>query len=395
MMLKVNNDPEVYEYIRKKKTNKIVMVDSLVGNDYSYCLGLGLAENNSDLEFIVPENREFSKEIPFKVKRWAPAKNDSYGKLTKMYKYSVYLIKLFFYSLRHKDYVFHFQFFRRRTDAVLFYLMSLAGIKLVYTAHNILPHEKSFIDRSIQSMVYKSARAIIVHSLYIKSKLLRNFKVNEEKVFIIPHGNFDIYLPPDRMTKNEARKILGLSREDKVILFFGYIREYKGVDLLLDAFGIAAKHDPDLKLVIAGMPYNETIKERYEQQIREIAAGDRILTHFGFIPSGSVQDYFESCDLVVLPYKNIDHSGIIHLAYSFCKPVVVSAVGDFPETVEHGKSGFVMKDYTPAALSAIILEAVKDKPKLKSMGEYARHLNDSKYSWTDIGIKTAEVYRRL
>jgi glycosyltransferase involved in cell wall biosynthesis len=395
MMMKLNSKPEVYKYVREKKTNKIVMVDSLIGNDYTFCLGLGLAENNSDLEFIVPENREFRQKVPFKVKRWAPAKDDSYGKLTKIYKYSFYLVKLFFYSLRHKDYVFHFQFFRRRTDAVLFYLMGLAGVKLVYTAHNILPHERSFIDRSIQSMVYKSARAIIVHSLYIKSKLLRNFKVSEEKVFIIPHGNFDIYLPSVRMTKNEARKILGLSGEDKVVLFFGYIREYKGVDLLLDAFAIAAKHDPQLKLVIAGMPYNEALKERYEQQIRGLAAGERLLTKFGFVPSANVQDYFESCDLVVLPYKNIDHSGIIHLAYSFCKPVVVSAVGDFPETVEHGKSGFVMKDYTPAALSDIILAAVKDKEKLKSMGEYARHLNDTKYSWTDIGIKTAEVYGRL
>jgi glycosyltransferase involved in cell wall biosynthesis len=314
----VNSSTEVYKYKKKKKSNKIVMVDSLIGNDYTYCLGLGLAENESDLEFIVPENREFNQNVPFDVKRWAPAKNDSYGKLTKLYKYSVYLVKLFFYSLKHREYIFHFQFFRRRTDAVLFYLMSLAGIKLVYTAHNILPHERSFIDRSIQSIVYKSAGIIIVHSKYIKNKLLRNFSVSEEKVHVIPHGNFDIYLPSDRMTKSEAREILGLANEDKVALFFGYIREYKGVDLLLDAFDMASKFDPELKLVIAGMPYNKTLMDRYEQRIREIPAGDRLITHFSFIPSDKVQDYFESCDVVLLPYKNIDHSGIIHLAYSFC-----------------------------------------------------------------------------
>jgi glycosyltransferase involved in cell wall biosynthesis len=378
----------------EKKYDKILIVDSLIGNDYTLCLGFGLAQSGITLELIVPENREFNQSLPFQVKKWAPAKDDSYGKIKKIVKYFSYLTRLFFYSIKGEK-ILHFQFFRRRTDFILFFLLRIAGVKLVYTAHNVLPHERSKTDKYIQSLVYRTADSIIVHSGYIKNKLLKNFKVNHEKVEVIPHGNFDIYLPSKRITRGEARRKLYLNNEDKVLLFFGYIREYKGLDLLLDAFDLAKQSDPDLKLVIAGMPLNNELKLRYEKRIKEIDAGDRIIYHFRFIPSENVQDYLEASDVVMLPYKDIDHSGIIHLAYSFCKPVIVSAVGDFPESVEQGKSGLILNNYTSVDLSDIIIKAVKDLHALRKMGEYAKYLNDSKYSWTDIGKKTAEVYRSL
>jgi glycosyltransferase involved in cell wall biosynthesis len=378
----------------EKKYDKILIVDSLIGNDYTLCLGFGLAQSGITLELIVPENREFNQSLPFQVKKWAPAKDDSYGKIKKIVKYFSYLTRLFFYSIKGEK-ILHFQFFRRRTDFILFFLLRIAGVKLVYTAHNVLPHERSKTDKYIQSLVYRTADSIIVHSGYIKNKLLKNFKVNHEKVEVIPHGNFDIYLPSKRITRGEARRKLYLNNEDKVLLFFGYIREYKGLDLLLDAFDLAKQSDPDLKLVIAGMPLNNELKLRYEKRIKEIDAGDRIIYHFRFIPSENVQDYLEASDVVMLPYKDIDHSGIIHLAYSFCKPVIVSAVGDFPESVEQGKSGLILNNYTSVDLSDVIIKAVKDLPALRKMGEFAKYLNDSKYSWTDIGKKTAEVYRSL
>jgi glycosyltransferase involved in cell wall biosynthesis len=376
------------------KNNKILMIDSLIGNDYTLSLGLGLAEQGTRVEFIVPENREFNQPVPFHVKKWAPAKDNSYSRIQKIFKYIMYLIRLFFYSISGKK-ILHFQFFRRKADFILFVLLKLSGVKLVYTAHNILPHERSKSDRFIQSLVYKSAAAIIVHSAYIKNKLLNNFNINGTKVHVIPHGNFDIYIPENRVTKTNARKALNLKQDDKVLLFFGYIREYKGLDILLDAFDKAKDCDADLKLIIAGMPYNNELKSRYIERITAIDAGERIITHFSFIPSDEVQNYFEGCDIVMLPYKAIDHSGIIHLAYSFCRPVIVSAVGDFPETVEDGKSGLVFNEYTPEKLSEIILSAVKDKSELEKMGAYAKHLNDTKYSWVDIGKQTTEVYRRL
>jgi glycosyltransferase involved in cell wall biosynthesis len=235
--------------------------------------------------------------------------------------------------------------------------MKLAGVRLVYTAHNVLPHETGKLDKYLYSLIYKSAHYIIVHSDYIKEKLLISFSVKEEKVKVIPHGNFDIYLPAKRITKSEARRKLNMNVNDKILLFFGYIREYKGLDLLLDAFQTAKDCDSELKLLIAGMPFNEELKTHYSKRIKEISA-DRIIQHFKFIPSDEVQNYFEASDIVILPYKNIDHSGIIHLAYSFCKPVIVTNVGDFPETVEDGKSGYII-EYNKEELSDAIHESCR------------------------------------
>jgi glycosyltransferase involved in cell wall biosynthesis len=270
--------------------------------------------------------------------------------------------------------------------------MKLSGVRLVYTAHNVLPHETSKTDRFMYALIYKSAHHIIVHSDYIKEKLVSKFNIRPEKVHVVPHGNFDIYLPSERITKTEARGKFGLGEEDKVLLFFGYIREYKGLDLLLDAFEKSKECDPTLKLMIAGMPYNENLAKTYNKRIQDISAGDRIIPAFRFIPSEEVKYFFEAADIIILPYKDIDHSGIIHLAYSFCKPVIATNVGDFPETVENGKSGFVI-NYDKDELSETIVKAFEDIYKLRLMGEHAKYLNDSKYSWTEIGMRTAEIYR--
>jgi glycosyltransferase involved in cell wall biosynthesis len=373
---------------------KIIMVDSLIGNDYTFCLGRGLKSAGADIVFIVPENKEVSDEFKGLVKKWAPAKDDSYGKLKKTYKYFIYLLKIFLYSLQRDNTVVHFQFFRRKGDAVLFYLMSILGRKLVYTAHNIMPHERNRSDEFFQNLVYKKAKSIIVHSSFIKDKLIRHFEVDDQNVAVIPHGNFDIYVPENRISQSEARKRLHLSQDENLILFFGYIREYKGLDLLFDAFELAKDCDPKLKLMVVGAPYNEDTRKKFLKRIEEIGK-DRIFACLDFIASDKVHEYFEAADVVVLPYKNIDHSGIIHLAYSFCKPVIATNVGDFPETVENGKSGFIVPEKTPESLSDVILSALTDKQVLRKMGAYNRELNDTKYSWIDIGKKTMDIYRRM
>ncbi|RPI65564.1 MAG: glycosyltransferase [Ignavibacteriales bacterium] len=379
----------------EKKQNKVIMIDSLIGNDYTLCLGLSLFEKGMNLELIVPENREFNMSVPFIVKKWSPAKDDSYGKIRKTYKYLYYLIRLLTYTTSAKDSIVHFQFFRRRGDSIVFFLLSLLGVKLVFTAHNIFPHEKNMFDWHLRNLVYKSASAIIVHSEYIRNKLLNNFKIDDGKVYVIPHGNFDIYLQKAKIAKTEARNKLKLLIHDKVLLFFGFLREYKGLDLLLNAFSIAKNCDEQLKLVIAGYPMNDTVKNKYLNRIGEICADGRILAHLDFIPSENIQDYFEASDVVILPYKNIDHSGIVHLAYSFHRPIIASSVGDFPETVEHEKSGYVLTENTAENLSETILKATSDMNKLTEMGEYAGYLNDTKYSWVNISNKTTELYRSL
>ncbi len=373
------------------------MVDSLVGNDYSLCLCAGLHDAGQDVSFVTVENRESPFEIAYPMLKWAPKKQGG-SKLAKLFQYFGYLGRLYRFAAKKKRGapVLHFQFFRReRVESFYLAFLRLMGIRIVYTAHNIVPHEAARIDRSLKALVYKSAHAIVVHSNYVKKALLDAFPMRSDKVHVIPHGNFDHYLPQQLISKQEARQRLGLQSHQKVLLFFGYIREYKGLDLLLDAFVIAAKKDPDLVLVIAGAPHTDAIERSSKALIANSGLEDRVIYHGRFIPHEDIENYFVSSDLVVLPYKHIYHSGIVHLAYSYGRPSLATDVGDFSETIEEGKSGFIVEKDNPEALSNAILDAVQDPARLCEMGKYAKQLSSSKYSWTDIGAQTRAVYQQV
>ena len=378
---------------------RVFVVDSLVGNDYSLCLCKGLEENDLKVELISVKGRKSPFEITFPLRRWAPEKKTGQSKVKKSIGYFIYLARVFNHIHRQKkksNVVVHFQFFRReRVEAVFLLLLRLTGIRLVFTAHNILPHEAVRADRILRSIIFRSVHVIIVHSSYVKQSLLEAFAMPEEKVKIVPHGNFDHYLPKESYGKQQARSRLGLEMNDHVLLFFGYIREYKGLDLLLEAFEEAAKKDPRLKLLIAGAPHSTELEQRTRSTIERSEVKDRIIFHGHFIAHEAIKHYFIGADVVVLPYKHIYHSGIVHLAYSYGKPVIVTQVGDFSETVEHGKSGFILHENTAPALAQCLVQSFLLETELEEMGEYAKQLSETLYSWVDIGRKTSLVYTSL
>ncbi|MDX1373875.1 MAG: glycosyltransferase, partial [Nitrososphaeraceae archaeon] len=158
------------------------------------------------------------------------------------------------------------------------------------------------------------------------------------------------------MSEHTARKILNLENNDNVLLFFGNIREYKGLDILLEAFDPAAEKDEKLKLVIAGLPYTKNLEMDYVNKIENLKYNNRIIHHLKFIPIEDVKIYFEASDLIILPYRNIYHSGIVHMAYSFGKPILTTRVGDFTEVIEEGKSGYLTDSLDPENISKWILK---------------------------------------
>ena len=376
---------------------RVLVVDSLTGNDYSLCLCRGLEAAGAQVELVTVEGRKAPFPITFAMHRWAPSKDQEVSKAGKLINYLKYLSTLFFYTARasrKQPCVVHFQFFRRpRIESVYLLLLRLTRAKLIYTAHNILPHESRKIDWWLKGLVYRSVHDIIVHSSFIKRALLDAFPMRASKVHVIPHGNFDHYLSAEDPSKEEARKRLGLDKDAKVLLFFGYIREYKGLDELLEAFPSAASNDEKLRLVIAGSPHTDTLKKTYTSSIERSGVADRILFHAKFIDSKDVSTYFAASDLVMLPYKNIYHSGIIHLAYSYGRPVLATNVGDFSETIEAGRTGYVLKENTAKQLAQEIVASCSNMEDLEKMGDYARKLSRTKYSWQDIGKATLQVYR--
>lgn len=374
---------------------RVTMIDGLVGNDYSLCLCSGLHAIGVNVELIAPDQRPVSVPIEYSIRRWMPAKDSTRSRIGKFFHYFEYLARLFVHLVKNKQEkkVVHIQFLRReQVESVFFLLLRLLGTRLVITAHNVLPHEKGTIDRLLRSGIYRAAGQIIVHSEYIKTKLTNDFGIDREKVRVIPHGNFDHYLPGKPISKAEARASLNLSETDNVVLFFGYIREYKGLDLLLDAFEICARNGKPWRLVIAGAPQTLEMENHYRRRIDQISNGDSITFHERFIPAEKVAAYFIASDVVALPYKEIDHSGIVHLAYSFARPLITTNVGDFAEVIEDGQSGYLLKENSAKCLSETILRAFSNRPHLEAMGNHAYKLSKTRYSWFEIAEKTKELY---
>ncbi|MCZ6703704.1 MAG: glycosyltransferase family 4 protein [Ignavibacteria bacterium] len=373
----------------------VLMIDSTVGNDYTLCLCENLHNEGTKVILVTPEDRKFYNKPDYDVKFWMPSKKQNKSKFLKIFKYFSYQFKILHYAILNKKSVIHYQFFRSRMDTIGFFVLRVFHKRLVHTAHNILPHEQMKIDYFLNNLVYKSAEAIIVHSFSIKRKFLDNFKKDENKVFVVPHGNFDFFVDANSDKEINNREVLNLNSNDKVMLFFGIVREYKGLNMLLDAFEIAANNVNGLKLLIAGSTASDEIRDEYVEKILSLKHGDKISHKFEFIPIKEVPIYFKAADVVLLPYKEIDHSGIIHLAYSFGKPVIATRVGDFEEVIKHNKSGFILDTNDVDDLAKWIEIAFSDTSKLKEMGDYCLDLSESKYSWKNVVAKTNEVYKKI
>ena len=378
----------------------VLLVDSLVGNDYAVCLGNGLVKAGQPLSLVTVSERKTSLEAFFSVLRWAPSKLPSTSSFTKLTGYISYLFRLLTYVLRHRKEkpVLHFQFFRiRRIEPLFLRVLRWAGARIVFTAHNILPHEQSNMDMYIQQHLYNTCHAIIVHSSFIKKELMKMFDVPDDRIHVIPHGNFDHYLPEVLPERGDARSRLGISEEEEVVLFFGYIRHYKGLDLLIDAFKKVMDQYPDrpLRLLIAGDSHEKHGSGPIFSQIQRLNLEDQVTFHHRFVPDEEVATYFMASDLVALPYRNIYHSGLVHLAFSFQKPVLASPVGDFPETIVDSQTGLLLDEVSVECIATGLIEALNDPERLIRMGKEAKRMSKEKYSWDRIGLQTMAVYEQI
>jgi len=264
------------------------------------------------------------------------------------------------------------------------------NIQLVLSAHDVLHPEKQVITPFLVQL-YHTFDAIIAHTQDSRNILEQVFHVAPEKIHVIPHGEYSGIA--QHLEKHEARKGLGIDPNARVILFFGYIRPYKGLDILLKAFPEVQKRIHNAVLLIAGE--SKEPFQKYEHLIRELGIAESVQCFIGYVPLEKVPLFFSSADIVVLPYRHIYQSGVVHLAFGFQKPVVVTRVGGLPETVEHGKTGFVVPPEDPQALANAIGEAFSNPLRLEAMGENAYQKSQEGLSWSRIAERTIAVYRSL
>jgi len=376
---------------------KVLMIDSFgIGNDYSLHICKFLKRADIDIGLVVIEDKIDNGTTDYPLFPISPSKSKSISKYKKIFKYYIYLFGIYKLIRQEKYNVIHFQFFqKKRIDSLYFAMLKLMRIKLAFTVHDITPLNKSKLDHFFNLLVYKTADILFVHSNSNKRTLAQQIKLDEEKIKVMPHGDFDNYIPDRIATKSEARKIFSLSQEHNVILFFGAIKEYKGLDILLNSLSFASMKINNLTLIIAGMPDPIELKLEYKNMISKLPKEIKVIYHAEFIPSTEISKYFIASDVVVLPYRRVTHSGIPHMAYTFGRPVIATNVGDFEEIIEEGKSGLVVSSNSHEKLSEKIIQAFSDRLKLEEMGKYARNLCATKYSWKDSAEALIPVYEKM
>jgi glycosyltransferase involved in cell wall biosynthesis len=205
--------------------------------------------------------------------------------------------------------------------------------KVVCIADNVLPHEKRFGDRPFTKYFIKPVDAFVTMSEKVLNDLKEFTKTKPAKTVLHPlYDNFG-----EKISKEAARDFLNIGHQEKIILFFGFIRKYKGLDILLDAMKLL--QPSSYKLLIAGEFYED--RKLYNEQIDKLGIAPQLILKTSFITDSEVKYYLCAADVLVQPYRNATQSGVTPLAYHFEKPMIVTNVGGLPGLVANGKAGLV------------------------------------------------------
>jgi glycosyltransferase involved in cell wall biosynthesis len=253
--------------------------------------------------------------------------------------------------------------------------------KIICIADNVIPHEHRLGDRILIAYFLKTCDAFITMS----DKVMKDLRTFEKKkpALLVQHPLYDTF--GAGINKEEARKRLGLPINEKIVLFFGFIRNYKGLDLLLESMSDDRIKKENIKLLIAGEFYED--EKRYLQIIKDKGISETIILRTHFIPDSEVRFYLCAADTVVQPYRSATQSGVTPLAYHFEKPMIVTNVGGLPSLVPHLKCGLVCEP-NPLAIADAILQFYQ-------LGEdyFIPHLRTEKvkYSWANLVMAVKEL----
>jgi glycosyltransferase involved in cell wall biosynthesis len=227
------------------------------------------------------------------------------------------------------------------------------GARIVFICDNVIPHERRIGDIAFTRFAFQFVDLFIVQSHAVEREL-RQFRHGANAVFV-PHPIYEIF--GDAVSKARARKHLGISHR-RVLLFFGYVRRYKGLDTLLEALA-AVRADLDVHLLVVGEFYHD--EQIYRKLIADLGIKKNVTVVSEYVPNDRVGEYFSAADVVVLPYRSATQSGIVQIAYQFDKPVIATDVGGLAEVVRHNVTGFIVPPENHAALSSAIIEYYKGK----------------------------------
>jgi glycosyltransferase involved in cell wall biosynthesis len=265
--------------------------------------------------------------------------------------------------------------------------------KTVFICDNVIPHEKRPGDKLLTQFAFRFIDGYVVQSKAVE----RDLKLwKRDPVFAsLPHPVYEIF--GEEIGKSEARAQLAaldpalqLQADEKVLLFFGYVRDYKGLDVLLDAMpSILARMK--VTLLVVGEFYNN--EQQYRDQVTRLGIGHAVRFHADYVPNENVGLFFSAADILTLPYKTATQSGIIQIAYNYNRPVIATDVGGLGEVIVDGVTGAII----PPGQPALLADAVCDFYERTLFDSYRANVIEEKkkYSWEFMADGIERLYREL
>ena len=365
---------------------KVLMIDyALPGNKYVDGLALELSKK-TDFRVMV-EARHISE------------MNNAYRNLPILYNggkkgifaliaYGISLLRLFYEIIAGNYDIVHVQTFKIPKVEIALYKFVKHFIKgkLIHTAHNVNPHEKEIASNDVFGKFYTLCDGLFVHNEYSKSVLCHQYGIPEEKIIVISHG---VYANGD----SKFNGVISDPGKKHTFLFFGQIRKYKGIDILLTAISKIPKSEREkMRFIIAGRHHKLDITD-YEKMAKDLGIADYVKFHIGFISDEDKANYFLSSDACICPYREIYGSGVLMEAYTYRCPVIVSNFPVFIEETANGRTGLLFKSGDPDALAKVLQQFVYlPKEQKKEYRKNISKLVEEKYNWKKSSIKTYYGY---
>lgn len=384
---------------------EVALLTAGVDRPYTFGLATALARADARVEIVGSDQidcPEYHRSEKIRFLNLRQDQTPRAGAAAKLRRIMAFYARLLHYAAASRPKVFHILWNNRfdafdRTLLMLYY--KALGKKLVLTAHNVNERERDGRDSAWNRLTlrcqYRLADRIFVHTEGMKRKLCSQFGVRVSAVRVIPFG-INNAVPETNLTRAEARGRLGLAREDKAILFFGNIRPYKGLDLLVEAFARLARRREDVRLIIAGARKrgSDAYLDRILERIQEAGLAGRAILRLEHVPDDETEIYFKAADVLALPYRNISWSGVLILGYTFGLPSVATDVGTLAEEIISGETGIVCAPHDPDAFASA-LEGYFDSAlyrELDMRAEKIRSWARARYDWNVIAETMIQEY---
>lgn len=318
------------------------------------------------------------------------------------------IIRFYFIQSGHlltkKTQVIHFQWLSRFyiTDRILLPVLArLKGHKVVLTVHNVNAGKRdnndTYYNRFTLHMLYNLCNHLIVHTEKSKQELIEEFKVTPDKVSVIKHG-MNNKVTTVGLSKLEARAKLDILSDRKVVLFFGNIDHYKGLDLLIESLNhIPYGLSDNITLLIAGNIKSKDYFNQIQLQIDSSNFRRNIIAHIKYIEDEDIEQYFAASDCIVMPYRDIYQSGVLFMAYNFGLPIIATDVGNFRNDIIHDKTGMIIEEIDPKSIALKIVEYF-DSRMYKNIAQTQQYIKSwayGEFSWDTIGNETYNLYKKL